>query len=315
MLLPNSNGAVVTFFALQAYGRVPAMLNFSAGPQAVTSACKTAEIKTVLTSRRFVELGRFEDLIEAISETSKIVYLEDLKKEIGAIDKAAGMMKLPFAGYVHRYQAVQPEDAAVILFTSGSEGAPKGVVLSHANLMSNLVQLSVRIDFNSQDTVFNCLPMFHSFGLTGGTILPILSGVKTFLYPSPLHFRIVPEMVYHSNATIMFGTDTFLNGYARVADPYDFYRMRYIFAGAEKVKEETRQRYMDMFGVRILEGYGATEAAPAVALNSPMHQRAGTVGRMLVGVDYKLEDVPGVDEGGRLFIKGPNIMKGYFESR
>lgn len=191
---------------------------------------------------------------------------------------------------------------------------PKGVVLSHANIMSNIVQLASRVDFNRQDVVFNCLPMFHSFGLTGGTLLPILSGVKTFLYPSPLHYRIVPEIVYSSNATIMFATDTFLNGYARMADAYDFYRMRYIFAGAEKVKDETRRLYMERFGVRVLEGYGATETAPALSVNSPMHVKAGTVGRLLAGIEHKLETVQGVAQGGRLMVKGPNVMLGYYLS-
>lgn len=313
VLLPNSNGAVVTFFALQAFGRVPAMLNFSVGEKAVLSACHTAKVKTILTSRRFIELGKLTEMDEALKGEYNVVYLEDVKKEIGIVSKLFGMMSAPFAMYSHRSVGVTPQDPATILFTSGSEGAPKGVVLSHENFMSNVVQLRCRVDFNSQDVVFNCLPMFHSFGLTGGTILPILSGVKTFLYPSPLHIRIVPEMIYSSNATIMFGTDTFLNGYARVAHPYDFYRMRYIFAGAEKVKEETRQKYMNMFGVRILEGYGATECAPVIAVNSPMHQKAGTVGRFLSGIEYRLEDVPGVDEGGRLFVKGPNVMLGYYK--
>ncbi len=175
------------------------------------------------------------------------------------------------------------------------------------------MQLSSRVDFNRQDIVFNCLQMFHSFGLTGVTLLPVLSGVTTFLYPSPLHYRIVPELVYSANATIMFGTDTFLSGYARMASAYDFYRMRYIFAGAEKVKEETRQLYMNRFGVRVLEGYGATETSPVIAVNSPMHQKAGTVGRFLPGIEYKLEDVPGVEEGGRLFVRGPNVMLGYYK--
>jgi acyl-[acyl-carrier-protein]-phospholipid O-acyltransferase/long-chain-fatty-acid--[acyl-carrier-protein] ligase len=156
--------------------------------------------------------------------------------------------------------------------------------------------------------------MFHSFGLTGGMLLPILSGIRTFLYPSPLHYRIVPEMVYASNATIMFGTDTFLQGYAKMANSYDFYRIRYIFAGAEKVKPETRQIYMNKFGVQILEGYGATETAPVIAVNSALHRQDGSVGRFLSGIDYRLEGVPGVEEGGRLYVRGPNVMLGYYKS-
>lgn len=310
LMLPNSNGALAAFFALQAYGRVPAMLNFSAGAAAVGSACRTAEIKTVITSRRFVALARLSGLIEEIGRHARVVYLEDIRKDIGFSDKIFGLLASP--GRVHARQGVQPGEPAVVLFTSGSEGSPKGVALSHVNLMTNVVQLSSRVDFNRQDIVFNCLPMFHSFGLTGGALLPVLSGVKTFLYPSPLHYRIVPEMVYSANATIMFGTDTFLSGYARAASPYDFYRMRYIFAGAEKVRGETRQLYMDRFGVRILEGYGATETAPVIAVNSPMHQKAGTVGRFLPGLEYRLEPVPGVAEGGRLFVRGPNVMLGYY---
>lgn len=312
VMLPNSVGAVVTFFALQAFGRVPAMLNFSAGAQAITSAINTAQIKTVLTSKRFIELGRLDDLAAEMEKHAKLVYLEDIKEGVTLGDKLIAL--LTPAEFMHKSCKVKPEDPATVLFTSGSEGQPKGVVLSHSNLMTNVVQLSSRIDFNSQDTVFNCLPMFHSFGLTGGTLLPVLSGVKTFLYPSPLHYRIVPELVYYSNATIMFGTDTFLNGYARMADPYDFYKMRYIFAGAEKVKPETRQLYMERFGVRVLEGYGATETSPVIAVNAPMHQRAGTVGRLLAGIEYKLNDVPGVEEGGRLSVSGPNVMLGYYLS-
>ena len=313
VLLPNSLGAVTTFFALQAYGRVSAMLNFSVGKKSVLSACKTADIKTIITSRKFIRFGKLDDMVAGLEEDHNVIYLEDLGKKISLLNKLLGFLSFPFAHYIHDLKGISPDDPAIVLFTSGSEGAPKGVVLSHANLMSNIVQLRSRVDFNAQDIVFNCLPMFHSFGLTGGTILPILSGVKTFLYPSPLHLRIVPEMIYSSNATIMFGTDTFLSGYARVAHPYDFYRMRYIFAGAEKVKEETRQKYMSQFGVRILEGYGATEASPVIAVNSPMHQQPGSVGRFLTSLEYRLEDVPGVDESGRLFIKGPNIMLGYYK--
>ncbi len=313
-LLPNSVGAVITFFALQAFGRVPAMLNYSTGIASMRSALTAAKIDTVITSRRFTELGQLDDVIDALSAQAKIIYLEDVRKNISVFDKVRGLVSRAFARSVHERQTVSPDEPAVILFTSGSEGTPKGVVLSHENLLANRYQLAARIDFNPTDTVFNALPVFHSFGLTGGTLLPILSGVKTFLYPSPLHYRIVPALVYDTNATIMFGTDTFLAGYARVAHPYDFYSLRYVFAGAEKVKEETRRVWSDKFGLRILEGYGATETAPVIAANTPMHFKAGTVGRPMPGITCEVEPVPGIDEGGKLIVTGPNIMQGYLRA-
>jgi len=207
-----------------------------------------------------------------------------------------------------------PDAPCVILFTSGTEGAPKGVALSHTNVQANRYQVSSRIDFGPSDIVLNALPMFHSFGLTCGTLLPVLSGLRTFLYPSPLHYRIVPELAYDTNATIMFGTDTFLSGYARYAHPYDFYCMRYVFAGAEKVKDETRRIWSERFGLRVFEGYGATETAPALTMNTPMHNRPGAVGRLLPGIEHRLESMPGIDEGGRLMVAGPNIMVGYLRN-
>jgi acyl-[acyl-carrier-protein]-phospholipid O-acyltransferase/long-chain-fatty-acid--[acyl-carrier-protein] ligase len=188
------------------------------------------------------------------------------------------------------------------------------VVLSHRNILSNIYQLGAVVDFNPTDIVFNALPVFHSFGLTAGMLLPSLSGIRTFLYPSPLHYRIVPELVYDTNATILFGTDTFLTGYARMAHPYDFFSIRYVFAGAERVKDETRAMWSEKFGLRILEGYGATETSPVLATNTPMHYRAGTVGRFIPGIEYRLEPVPGIDEGGRLMVSGPNVMLGYLRA-
>jgi acyl-[acyl-carrier-protein]-phospholipid O-acyltransferase/long-chain-fatty-acid--[acyl-carrier-protein] ligase len=314
LLLPNVNAAVVAFFGLQAFGRVPAMLNFTAGLSALSSACETARISKVITSRAFVEQAKLEGVLEGLSKSGsvKIVFLEDVAGTVSFIDKMKGLALSFFARMAHRKYGVLPGSPAVVLFTSGSEGVPKGVVLSHRNLLANARQLSARVDFNPADIVFNALPIFHSFGLGGGLLLPLLNGVKVFLYPSPLHYRIVPAVVYDCNATIMFGTDTFLNGYARMASPYDFYSVRYIFAGAERVKPETRTVYADKFGLRILEGYGATETSPVIAVNTPMHFRAGTVGRLLPGMECRLEDVPGIDEGGRFFVKGPNVMLGYY---
>ena len=313
ILLPNAAGAVASFFALHAYGRVPAMLNYSTGFLNMVSACQTAQIKTVLTSRRFIELARLDEAAEQLSKVTKLVYLEDIRAEIGMADKLFGLIAKRFAGFAYKRTsgAPAPDDTAVVLFTSGSEGVPKGVALSHANIQANRYQLSARVDFNPADQVFNALPIFHSFGLTGGLMLPLLSGIKTFLYPSPLHYRIVPEFVYGTNSTIMFGTDTFLAGYGRSSHPYDFYSVRYVFAGAEKVKPETRQMWIDKFGLRIFEGYGATETSPVLSTNTPMQFRAGTVGRFLPGLTHRIEPVPGIDAGGRLEVSGPNIMKGY----
>jgi acyl-[acyl-carrier-protein]-phospholipid O-acyltransferase/long-chain-fatty-acid--[acyl-carrier-protein] ligase len=309
VMLPNSNGAVVTTFGLMSAGRVPAMINFTAGANNILAGCTAAGVKTIVTARSFIERGRLEPLVEKLSAQVSFVYLEDVRASVGILDKLGGLLnaKKPL---VPR----KPDDWAAILFTSGSEGVPKGVVLSHRNILTNAAQARARIDFNCTDRVFNILPVFHSFGLTVGVILPIVSGVPIFLYPSPLHYRTVPELVYGINATIMFGTDTFLNGYARAANPYDFRSIRYLLAGAEPVREATRQIYLEKFGLRILEGYGVTETAPALALNTPMFNKFGTVGRLLPGMEAKLEPVEGVTEGGRLLVKGPNVMLGYLRA-
>jgi acyl-[acyl-carrier-protein]-phospholipid O-acyltransferase/long-chain-fatty-acid--[acyl-carrier-protein] ligase len=309
VMLPNANGAVVTILGLMSAGRVPAMINFTAGVTNVLAACRAAKVDTILTSRSFIEKGRLDNLIAGLQKEVKIVYLDDIRPTISTMDKLRGFWNCK-SPLVKR----QPSDWAAILFTSGSEGTPKGVVLSHRNMLANAAQAAARIDFGRQDKVFSVLPVFHSFGLTVGLVLPLVSGVRIYLYPSPLHYRIVPELVYGVNATILFGTDTFLNGYARSAHAYDFRSLRYILAGAEPVKESTRRIYLEKFGLRILEGYGVTETAPALALNTPMFNKFGTVGRILPGMEARLEKVDGVDEGGRLFVKGPNVMAGYLRT-
>ncbi len=309
VMLPNSAGVAVTFFALQSIGRVPAMINFTAGAANVGAACKAAKVEVVLTSRAFVEKAKLADLVEKLSGQVRIVYLEDVRPTITLADKLRGLRQ------GSRSQvARKPSDPAAILFTSGSEGTPKGVVLSHTNILANAIQSLSRISVNGDDKVFNVLPVFHSFGLTAGLMMPLLNGVPVYLYPSPLHYRIVPELVYGSNATIMFGADTFLNGYARVAHPYDFRSLRLILAGAEAVKQRTRDLYMEKFGVRILEGYGVTETAPVLAINTPLANRAGTVGRLAPLMEARLDPVPGIEEGGRLYVRGPNVMLGYFRA-
>src|SRR6187455_308212 len=309
VMLPNANGAVVTILGVMSAGRVPAMINFTAGAASILAACKAAEVTTIVTSRAFVEKAKLGAVAEQLAQAANVIYLEDVRATVTTGDKLRGLL-----GYRKPLVARKPDDPAVILFTSGSEGTPKGVVLSHRNMLANAAQAAARIDFGRKDKLFNVLPVFHSFGLTAGTILPLVSGVPIYLYPSPLHYRTVPELIYGVNATIVFGTDTFLAGYARAAHPYDFRSLRYILAGAEPVRESTRRTYMEKFGLRILEGYGVTETAPVLALNTPMFNKFGTVGRLMPGTTPRLEPVPGVDEGGRLYVKGPNVMLGYLKA-
>lgn len=311
VLLPNSIVNAVVFFALQAAEKVAAMINFTQGKSQIISCLETADIKTVLTSKKVVRVLELEELIEEIKNRSiDVVFLEDFQKKIDIFSKLKGYFKYLFKLIPN----TKASKICTILFTSGSEGIPKAVALSHENLQANRFQLSSLFSFNGKDVMFNALPMFHSFGLGVGTIMPLLSGIKVFFYPSPVHYKIVPELVYDSNSTILCGTDTFFNGYAKQANPYDFYNIKYAITGAEKLKDSTYYQWMERFGVRVLEGYGVTEASPVISVNTPMYQKRGTVGRLLPDIEYKLEKVPGIDKGGRLWIKGKNIMLGYLKN-
>ncbi len=311
IFLPNSTKTLCVILGLQLHGRVPAMLNYSTGSAGMFSACQTAKVKIVLTSRYFIELGHLTAEADHLAEQVKLVYLEDLAAHISKADKITAWLQSKTADYWYTQKPYNPDCPAVILFTSGSEGVPKGVVLSHANILANLKQLEASISFNAQDVVLNFLPMFHSFGFTVGTMLPVLHGIKAFFYPTPLHYAIIPEMAYELHATIMFGTNTFLAAYAKKAHSYDFFNMRYVVAGAEKLQETTRQLWADKFGIRVLEGYGATETTPITSVNTPMYYKAGTVGRFMPAMEHKLEPVEGIEDAGQLHVKGPNIMLGY----
>jgi acyl-[acyl-carrier-protein]-phospholipid O-acyltransferase/long-chain-fatty-acid--[acyl-carrier-protein] ligase len=309
LLLPNLSATVALMLGLSSRRRIPAMLNYTAGAEGISNACAAAKVQRVITSRRFVAMAKLETALAGLKHI-ELVWLEDLAESVSLLDKAWVLL----AQYFPHQAAtpVSPDAPAVVLFTSGSEGKPKGVVLSHRALLANIAQIRAVIDLSPEDKFLNALPVFHSFGLTGGTLLPLLSGARLFLYPSPLHYRVIPELAYDRNCTVLLGTGTFLANYARFAHPYDFYRLRHVIAGAEKLSEAVRATWFEKFGVRIMEGYGATETAPVIAVNTPMAYQSGSVGQLLPGIEAKLVAVPGIDAGGLLHVKGPNVMSGYY---
>lgn len=311
VLLPNASGVGAVFFACQAVGRVPAMLNFSSGLRSLRAACQTAQIEVIVSSRAFIEKAGLQDLVDGLSQHARFVWTEDLRAQIGPLDKVKGMARLKLALSGVSGQKISPDAIAVMLFTSGTEGTPKGVALTHANLLSNVWQFDQVIDLRPGDVFFTALPVFHAFGLTAGLIAGVVLGVGAYFYPSPLHYKEIPGHVKRSGAKIVVCTDTFVNGWIKAAEPDDFAQVRLMVLGAERVRDQTRKLFQEKFDITILEGYGATECAPVLAANHHDDNVAGSVGYIMPGVEHRLEPVAGLTEGGRLMVRGPNIMAGY----
>jgi len=310
VLMPNMAASAALLIGLSTFRRVPCMLNYTAGTDAMQSACRAAGVHSVLTSRLFLDKAGLVEQAAALRDV-RLIYLEDLRKQFTLADKLWLLAwALPFPRLA--VPRGDPEAPAVVLFTSGSEGKPKGVVLSHRALLANVAQVMGFLPFGPGDTVFNALPIFHSFGLTAGTLIPMLSGARLVLYTSPLHFKAIPELVRNKRCTVMFGTSTFLHHYARNAEPDDFKSLKVVVAGAEKLADSVRQVWRERFGIDILEGYGATETAPVLAVNRPDRNRPGTVGQLLPGIEARLIPVPGIKRGGELHVRGPNLMSGYY---
>jgi len=310
VLLPNLSTTVALVLGLTAMRRVAAMLNYSAGPEAMHAACVAAGVKTVITSRRFIQVARLEAGVRAMQGVD-LIYVEDLRSRLTAADKlwlVAHALRRPRAAV----RRGDPADIAIVLFTSGSEARPKGVAISHDAMLANIAQMRAVIDFGPNDKFFNALPMYHTYGLTACTLMPILTGTRLFLYTTPLHYRLIPELAYTRDCTYMFGTSTFLGHYARQAHPYDFYRTRVVISGGEKLNPEVAELWAEKFGLRIMEGYGATECGPAMALNTPLSYRKGTVGRFLPDIEWRLAAVPGIAQGAALHVRSPNLMSGYY---
>ena len=313
VLMPTATPTAAMIIGMMAMRRMPAMLNYTSGREGLENACHIAEIKTIFASRAFIEKAKLTGMMENFTGAS-VLYLEDIRKHFGLFDKlwlVLFALRFPRAAM----KRTRPRDMAVVLFTSGSEGKPKGVALSHASIMANCCQSRAVIEISYADKFLNALPLFHSFGLVAGLVLPLVTGSRIFLYPSPLHYRVIPEIFYDRDCTVLFATSTFLGNYAKFAHPYDFYKVRYVVSGAEKLSEEVRRVYFEKFGMRILEGYGATECSPIISVNTPMSCEPGSVGEPLPGMECKLAPVEGIETGGELHVRGPNVMMGYFLDR
>ncbi len=323
ILLPNIAATLALIIGLSAKQKTPAMLNYSAGLNAIIAACQSAKLKFIICSKAFVEQARLANKLTQLCQTLpnlQILYLEDLANSVSITDKLKalyfGIFPRDFNKNFQQNPHTKNKNAAAILFTSGSEGLPKGVILSHYAILANIFQIKAVCDVNQNDKFINALPLFHAFGLTAGSLLPILTGVSQFIYPSPLHYRVIPEVSYDKDCSVIFGTGTFLANYARFAHQYDFRKMRFVVSGAEKLKPEVANLWFEKFGIRVFEGYGATETAPVIAVNLPFAFKSNTVGKFLPNVEFKFEKISGIDtenNGGQLLVRCPNQMNGYLK--
>ena len=314
MMLPNLSVTAIIFMGMQIFRKAPILLNYSSGSAALGLAMERAEADVVVTSRQLLQRMR---LPEAVFGPRKCIFLEDLLDEIAFGDKVRAFIRFLFPGPLSAIRAGEEKETAAILFTSGSEGVPKGVCLSHENIITNVYQGLSRVDVSPEDHFLNVLPLFHSFGLTVGFIIPLFARARTFFHMSPLHYKIVPELAYDRECTILLATNTFLNGYARRANPYDFHTMRYVFCGGEPLSDAVFERFAKTFGIRILSGYGATECSPMVSIGNALLYEYGTAGTVLPGIESRLAPVEGIDDKkgavGSLLVRGKNVTKGYLK--
>jgi acyl-[acyl-carrier-protein]-phospholipid O-acyltransferase/long-chain-fatty-acid--[acyl-carrier-protein] ligase len=324
VLLPASVGGSLANIAILLAGKVPVNLNFTAGREAMASAADQCGIKTIVTSRLFLSKANLEKM-------DGMVYLEELRKDFTSAKKLAAAVKalaLPSSWLSRRYvKSQKSRDLATVIFSSGSTGAPKGVMLSHFNVVSNIEGIRQVFQLTEDDRIMGVLPLFHSFGFTGTLWLPLLGGFGVVYHPNPTDAKTIGEIVRKYRATLLISTPTFYAGYQRRCSKEEFASLRYLIAGAEKLREQIAKGYEEKFGLTILEGYGCTELAPVVSVNAPdvfdgnekqIGHKPGTVGHPIPGVIVKVIDpdserplAPG--ETGLLLAKGPNVMLGYLK--
>ncbi|GMW00257.1 MAG: hypothetical protein AMXMBFR84_13950 [Candidatus Hydrogenedentota bacterium] len=326
ILLPQSVGGALTNVALTMMGKVTVNLNYTASAQSMASAVQQCGIRHVLTAHEF--LKRFP-----IDVPGEVIYMEEVKQSISGKDRLIAMILALFCPTSLLERLVgspanrSEEDLATIIFSSGSEGDPKGVMLTHRNVLSNVEGVAQVFPHKTGDGIMGILPFFHSFGYMGTLWLPLWRGFFTVYHPNPLEPKIIGQLIYKYRPIFLIATPTFLQGFIRRCLPEELSSLQYVVTGAEKLPERVREAFLHKFGVEPLEGYGTTECAPAVSINVPDFRapgfyqvglKRGTIGKPLPGVSVKVidpdtEEVLPVGSNGLLCVKGPNIMKGYLK--
>lgn len=314
IMMPNSAGSVLAVLATLLGGRVPVMINYSTGAAA---NCRYAQNKcaftTIITSRALCQKINCPHVVG-------MVYLEDVMESVTILDKVGAALKAGRSAerILASLPKVEEDDTLLILFTSGSEKDPKGVQLSHRNINANYQSLKQAFGFNSADIFLANLPYFHVFGQTANLWVPLLEGMTLVTYANPLDFKKINEIVREEKVTLMVGTPTFFWGYVRNSRPGDYETVRIMLSGADKTPEALRQLFMQKHGKVLLEAYGTTETSPGITVNTMEHNRPGSVGRPLEGVEVRIEhydtgEACAAGEIGKILVKGDNVMKGYFD--
>jgi acyl-[acyl-carrier-protein]-phospholipid O-acyltransferase/long-chain-fatty-acid--[acyl-carrier-protein] ligase len=327
VLVPPTVGGALTNIALQLMGRVPVNLNYTASNDAIASAVERCGIKQVVTARKVFERLTHLDF------PGEHIYLEDVRKTVSKGDRIVAML-LAVLCPVRLLERMlgapsgrSQDDLATVIFSSGSEGAPKGVPLTHFNVMTNIEASMQVFRHDPDESMMSILPFFHSFGFTGTLWLPLKTGFSAVFHPTPLEAKAIGELMYTYQSTFLIAAPTFLQNFIRRCMPEELSSLKYVITGAEKLPAAMRESFRDKFGVEPLEGYGTTECAPVVSVNVPDFRapgyfqkgtKHGTIGQPIPGVSVQVRDpdtgeLLGVDEPGMLYVSGPNIMSGYLE--
>ena len=332
LLLPSSGGGAIASMAILSLGKTIVNLNFTAGKKALQSAAQQAEVKHIYTSRKFISKMQERGIdLESFFPDSKLLMLEDIKEEISTLSRIGTLLKAIFlpASMLQKsyFKNVSMNDTAAILFSSGSEGSPKGVELSHSNIAANAKQAAIELGAVESDVIMSTLPTFHAFGFAITTLMPLSEGIPIVCHADPKDVTTIASGIQKYSGTILVGTPTFLRMYtiSKKVKSESMQSLRLVVAGAEKLRSEVKDGFESKFNIPVYEGYGTTETSPGASVNLPdinipykLRNRPGTVGKAFSGTEFRIVDPDSLEpiqagKDGLILIGGPQIMKGYLK--